>query len=266
MSGGRLPGGRDATAKAAIANGQVVAFEVTDPGADYVPPLAVVVAPGAPIRNAIPVWAAAGAFELDAARHGALRDGGARPAPGGRPRRPDQPDQGLSYRTAALCLPSDMPALATCQPFEYRSALAWRFYPADPEHRMPSMLGKNGALPGFSAELVLMPEADLAVIALTNSNSFLNAAGVADVWPSRSPSTSCKPCFKSGRSKSSQRPYLGSRDLLNEFVGSTTGDFRYDRAMHAAVSHIAAQVSQPEGIGLADRKPSRDVLAAHPQP
>ena len=181
VSGGRLLGGRDATAKAAIANGQVVGFEVTDPGAGYVPPLAVVVAPGAPMRNAIPVWAPAGALNStlrDMARFATAALGRHRVEGHAVP---ISLTKGFRIAQRPYACESDTPALATCQPSQNRSALAWRFYPADPEHRMPSMLGKNGALPGFSAELVLMPEAHLAVVALTNSNSFLNATGVADV-------------------------------------------------------------------------------------
>jgi CubicO group peptidase (beta-lactamase class C family) len=181
ISGGRLPGGRDATASAAIVGGQVVGLEVTDPGAGYVPPLAVVVAPGAPVWNAIPVWAPAGALSST------LRDM-ARFATAALGRRqvegrtvPVSLTRGFHVSQRPYACASDTPALATCQASQYRSALAWRFYPPDPEHRMPSMLGKNGALPGFSAEVVLMPGAQLAVVALTNSNSFLNANGVADV-------------------------------------------------------------------------------------
>ena len=58
------PGARAAIlAAATVSNGAVDFVRVLDGGAGYVDPIAVIVAPGAPNENPVPVWAAAGALK-----------------------------------------------------------------------------------------------------------------------------------------------------------------------------------------------------------
>jgi CubicO group peptidase (beta-lactamase class C family) len=170
INGGRLASGRDAAATAHLINGRVGYITVEDGGAGYVEPLAIVIEPGGPQENVVPIWAPAGAFtttlaDLAKFTRGALLS----------QRRaslvPAAIAHGFKIAEAAYACTGPDPNLATCPSGAMRSGLSWAVQPADKANRVPSVIGKNGGLAGFSTQITLMPDADLAVVVLVNSRS-----------------------------------------------------------------------------------------------
>jgi CubicO group peptidase (beta-lactamase class C family) len=49
------------------------------------------------------------------------------------------------------------------------SGLAWVIRPADSTTGTPEVIAKNGRLPGFSTQIVLVPERQVAVVVMVNS-------------------------------------------------------------------------------------------------
>jgi CubicO group peptidase (beta-lactamase class C family) len=164
VTGGNYgPGARNAIlGTATVSNGGLDFVPVIDGGAGYVDPIAVVVAPGPPANNNVPIWAPAGALKSSArdmisfaeAALGHSTVNGVRVDP--KLRSAFQMAQ-KSY----ACANSDKPCLDL-------SGLAWAGTPAD--GGMPAIVSKNGGLPGFSTELRLMPNLDLGVIVFINTN------------------------------------------------------------------------------------------------
>jgi CubicO group peptidase (beta-lactamase class C family) len=167
ISGG---GGLGATATAHIANGRVVAVTVDHGGSGYADPLSVIVAPGNPMSSGVPVWAPAGALsstmdDLMKFTSAALTEGAISPA------FPPSLTAGFKIaETAYACQGSD-PDLSTCPAARNRSGLAWGITPADQSYRVPEVVVKDGGLPAYSSEILLMPKRQLAVVVLVNSRS-----------------------------------------------------------------------------------------------
>ena len=178
ISGGRK-GGRDASAVGHIADGAVVAVEVTDGGAGYVAPLGVAIAPGGTEGNIQPIWGPAGALVSttdDMTRFAAAAAGIASvqstPVPA---------SMAAGFRTAekAYACQAEDPKLADCAADATRSGLAWSIRPADTANSFPEIVTKNGGLPGFSSEIVVVPSRQLGVIVLINTDTGNPAGGIA---------------------------------------------------------------------------------------
>ncbi|MGH7029698.1 MAG: hypothetical protein ACREEZ_04660 [Stellaceae bacterium] len=60
---------------------------------------------------------------------------------------------------------------SSCAATSNRSGLARAIPPADDAVPAPEIVTKNGALPGFSSQILLMPARQLAVVVLVNSAS-----------------------------------------------------------------------------------------------
>ncbi len=167
ISEGRRAAGRDAAATAYLVNGRVSFVTVDDPGAGYVQPLSVLVAPGGTSRNAIPVWAAAGALTSslrDMAKFAQAALGNTGDSI------PEQLIEGFEIaQRPYACQGTKNPSLAACPADALRSALAWQVQPADAANGVPAIVSKGGALPGYWSYITLMPERDLGVVVFMNT-------------------------------------------------------------------------------------------------
>jgi CubicO group peptidase (beta-lactamase class C family) len=160
----------NATATAQNANGRVISILVTNGGAGYAPPLTVTVAPGNPESSGVPIWAPAGALlsTVDDLTRFAAAALGVQPRTG-LPGLPAPLAAGFTLAETAYACAGKDPDLSTC-PFGVElSGLAWAIHPADSTTKTPEVVGKNGGLPGFSTQVVLVPERQLAVVVLVNS-------------------------------------------------------------------------------------------------
>jgi CubicO group peptidase (beta-lactamase class C family) len=179
VSGGRI-GGQDSGAAARIANGHVVAVNVEDGGGSgYVAPLAVTVAPGGAQSNVAPIWAPAGALLStadDMTRFAAAASG---VGPVKSMTVPAAMAAGFKTAETAYSCQAQNPALADCPQGVGQSALAWSNQPADNTNGFPEVVTKNGALSGFSSEIVVVPSRQLAVVVLINSDTANPAATIA---------------------------------------------------------------------------------------
>jgi CubicO group peptidase (beta-lactamase class C family) len=168
-------------APATVSNGGVDFVRVMDGGAGYVDPIAVIVAPGNPFDNAVPVWAAAGAlksstrdmvwFAEAALGHQWVND----VQVDGKLRSALQ----MAQKGYACETPDQRPCVGL-------SGLAWAISPTD--GGMREIVAKNGGLPGFTTELRLVPSTDLGVIVFANSSQTpLEASDPADAEKSAKP-------------------------------------------------------------------------------
>lgn len=167
ISGGRLAAGRDATGIAHIADGKLTSVIITDGGAGYVTPLQVIVAPGDPVSQGIPIWAPAGALhstidDMNRLAAAALAENRASPMV-------PALTAGFKIAETAYACQAQNPDLSSCPATTARSALAWQILPADKSNDMPELVTKNGGLPGFSSQIFLLPKRQLAVVVLVNS-------------------------------------------------------------------------------------------------
>jgi CubicO group peptidase (beta-lactamase class C family) len=172
ITGGRHNGTacRDAKGKAHIANGRVTFVSIEDGGDCYEQPAAVIVEPGTSLTNAIPIWAPAGAL------HSTVRDMTvfAAAALGRAPSGLISPDTAITagFKIAEreyACTGTD-PDQHPCPTGTSLSALAWGILPEDKHQHVPAILSKNGGLPGFSTQVLLMDARGLAVVVFANSN------------------------------------------------------------------------------------------------
>jgi CubicO group peptidase (beta-lactamase class C family) len=171
ITGGHRNGiGRDARGTAHIANGQVSFVSIDDGGDRYEQPAAVIVEPGMPIANGIPIWAPAGAL------HSTIRDTTVFAAAALRQTRRGRfavdPAIAAGFKIAETpyaCTGKD-PGLSGCPPGTPLSCLAWGIRPEDMPNNVPAILSKNGGLPGFSTQVLVMPARSLAVVVFVNSN------------------------------------------------------------------------------------------------
>lgn len=178
ITGGRTADGRDATATARLVNGSVSYVSIVDPGAGYVDPLTVVIAPGRPTSNAIPAWAPAGALSStleDMAKF--ARAATRRPGT----EAPDLLLEGFRIaQKAYACQGVDNPpSLKQCPAGALRSGLAWMAAPRDSVNRVPPVYSKIGALPGYWSAVAVMPRRGLGVVVFMNS--WPGEAELADV-------------------------------------------------------------------------------------
>ena len=171
ITGGRLASGRDATAVAHVANGAVTAVTVVDGGSGYYDPLEVTIAPGAARSNVVPVWAAAGALIstmndmasfVSAALGETVVNGHAVPT---------ALTEGFTIaETAYACSIGAHANLATCPAGVQQQGLAWAIKPGDAAAGVPTIVTKNGALPGFSSQIVLVPSRGWGLVVFVNSD------------------------------------------------------------------------------------------------
>jgi len=169
ITGGRKTKGTDATAVAHLVNGQVSYVDVTDGGSGYVPPLAVIVEPGSPASNNIPIWAAAGALSSsmhDMVAFAAAAMGNSKV---GKLEVPAAVTNGFAIAETPYACQAEDPSLADCPATTAQSALAWSITPSDTADGVPEIVGKNGGIAGFSTQVLLMPSQNLAVVVFANS-------------------------------------------------------------------------------------------------
>ncbi|MGH7780116.1 MAG: serine hydrolase domain-containing protein [Candidatus Binataceae bacterium] len=169
ITGGRKTKGTDATAVAHLAGGSLSYVEVTSGGSGYVPPLAVIVAPGSETINNIPIWAPAGALSSS------MRDmlGFAAAALGNttiaKIAVPAAVTNGFAIAETPYACSAEDPLLADCPAATAQSALSWSITPAATGDGVPEIVGKNGGISGFSTQVLLMPSQNLAVVVFANS-------------------------------------------------------------------------------------------------
>jgi CubicO group peptidase (beta-lactamase class C family) len=176
LEGGQADGSlQPATAVARMVAGNVQFIEVTDGGAGYVEPLRVLIEPGAPQHTRVPIYAASGflkASARDMARF--LRAAMGEPVVEGR-QVPPLLTRGFEIaQTPYACEVGDA-ALEGCSSRRRYglSALAWQVYPGAGSR--PDVITKNGALDGFSSQIMVVPELRLgvAVFATADSNTYV---------------------------------------------------------------------------------------------
>jgi CubicO group peptidase (beta-lactamase class C family) len=87
----------------------------------------------------------------------------------------------IGFRTAETpyACEAENPKLAACPQGVWQSGLAWDIQPADPANLFPEVVAKNGGLPGYSSEIVVVPSRQLAVVVLINSDTGSPAADIA---------------------------------------------------------------------------------------
>lgn len=179
ITGGRKTKGTDATAVAHLVNGQVSYVEVTDGGSGYVPTLAVIVGPGSPASNNIPIWAAAGALSSsmsDMVTFAAAAIGNSKI---GKLTVPPAVTNGFTIAETPYACQAEDPLLADCPATTAQSALAWSINPADMADGIPEVIGKNGGIEGFSTQVLLMPSKNLAVVVFANSRQSVPDTGTS---------------------------------------------------------------------------------------
>lgn len=180
ITGGTLgPDARPAVlATANISNGSVDFVRVLDGGQGYVDPIAVIVEPGDPFQNAVPIWAPAGALKssardllkfAEAALGHRLVDG-------------IRVDSRLraAFETAQRSYACEVFGQRPCLGF---SGLAWAITPAD--GGMGKVISKNGGIAGFSTQIGLVPSLDLGVVVFVNSRQNLIETGKPDADAAR---------------------------------------------------------------------------------
>lgn len=157
-----------------MANGQVLYVTVDDQGAGYYPPLSVVVDPAPLPFNTIPIWAPAGALTTSMSdmmqfASAALGD-------------TNDPSITAGFQVAETpyaCARSATPSLAGCPLENNRFGLAWSVSAGSADY--PVVLDKNGGLPGYSTDVLLMPERHLAVVVFVNTNDDYDTGAATQV-------------------------------------------------------------------------------------
>jgi CubicO group peptidase (beta-lactamase class C family) len=148
-----------------------VAFvKITDGGAGYVEPLAVLVAPGEPFLNNIPIWAPAGAISSTARDMMTLTEA----ALGHQivNERPVAPSILAGFQAAET---SYTQGSAFCEGAEIEgSGLAWAILP--PDGNVGEIIVKNGGIGGFSTVVYLVPSIDLGIVVFINSRTPISTA------------------------------------------------------------------------------------------
>jgi CubicO group peptidase (beta-lactamase class C family) len=70
-------------------------------------------------------------------------------------------------------------SLTDCPFGNWQSGLAWAVRTADTVSDFPEVATKNGTLPGFSSQIVVVPSRQLAVVVLINSDTTEPAGTIA---------------------------------------------------------------------------------------
>ncbi len=162
--------GSAATATARVAGGAVRHVAIANPGQGYAPALTVSVAPASLSPNVIPIWAPAGAIsstirDMTAFASAALGES----VVNGKPIDPLVTAGFKVAETPYACV-GPYPFRAGCKGGGL-SALAWAVSPAvppSPGPAFPEVIVKNGGVPGFSTEVMLMPAQRIAVVVFVN--------------------------------------------------------------------------------------------------
>jgi CubicO group peptidase (beta-lactamase class C family) len=183
ITNGRAAGsGFNATAVAHIANGHVTFVDVTDPGQGYVDPLSVSVAPGTGLNTQVSIWAAAGRIKStirDMSRFTAAALGETITG-----QRPIDPNVTAGFKLAQIPFACQGPnPLLPCAPPTTQSGLAWGITPADETNRFPEEVLKNGGLPGFSTQVLLMPTQHMGVVVFVNTRTGASDTGDEKTTP-----------------------------------------------------------------------------------
>ncbi len=179
VAGGRLASGRDATLLAHVAGGKVSAVTVVDGGAGYLPPLTVSVGPGDGEMNPVSVWAPASTLyssinDMTVFAAAALGS----PVIGAVAVPPLLTAGFKAAETQSACLGGNS-NLAYCPKKTGRVGMAWSVTLADTLNNMPQLVEKDGSVPGFSSEILLVPDRQIAVVVLANSQVTIPAVALA---------------------------------------------------------------------------------------
>ena len=170
ITGGRLPGGVDATAIAHVASNKLTYISVQNGGSGYADPLAVVVEPGGPNNNPVTAWAPAGSLStniVDLTKFLTAATGYT--SASGQPV-PAVLTQGFKIAQTEYACVGKSPALPPCPKSGLRYGLAWLSQPASADGSAPRVIYKLGGLAGFSSAMVLMPDKQIGVAVLVNGS------------------------------------------------------------------------------------------------
>ena len=176
VGGIRGPKARPARLAApSISNGGVDHVQVLDGGRGYVEPISVIVAPGPPADNAVPIWAPAGALSSTARDMVKFLEVALGHIAG-------KHLLARAWLWAGLqtaMIPSACNTAPGPQPCVNWSGLGWTpIVVENPQSNgIPEIVNKNGGLPGFSTQLRLVPSLDLGIVVLVNSLQFLPTTG-----------------------------------------------------------------------------------------
>jgi CubicO group peptidase (beta-lactamase class C family) len=165
ISGG---GGSGATAEAHNANGHVEFVSVESGGSGYAQPIAVLIDPPPSVQNAIPIWAPAGAISSTLTDMANFAEAALGRYNVGAGIVPPLLSAGFKIAQTPHACNEATPALPCSEGFE-GSALAWAIDPADSANRTPEVISKNGGIPGFSTQINLMQQENLAVVVFANN-------------------------------------------------------------------------------------------------
>ena len=169
IGGGRHPSkGRDATATAHNANGRVIFVSVDDSGDGYEQPIAVIIEPGGALHSPIPIWAPAGALTstiADMVNFASAALGQTKVA--GR-NVPPSITAGFDIAETTYACEGAVPS-PPCEKGVLQSGLAWGIEPADVNNGVPAVVFKNGGLTGFSTQVDLIRDLNLAVVVFVNT-------------------------------------------------------------------------------------------------
>jgi CubicO group peptidase (beta-lactamase class C family) len=131
-----------------------------------VEPLSVKIDPGAPTVNPVPIWAPAGALQStleDMSIFAAAALG--RPIAGMKFVKPEITKAFQLAQKAYAC----QVGLPTLCPQAAQVGLSWAVFPPDAAAGYPSLISKNGGVPGFSTQIDLMPTEGIGVVVFANS-------------------------------------------------------------------------------------------------
>ena len=161
FSGGRI-GGHDARGTVFVDHDTISFVQITDPGAGYVDPVTVNVAPPPPSDLAVPIWAPAGALKSSARDLATFAAAALGHTTIGTLEVPPAISAGFAVAETPYACEGASPSLSGCT--APLSGLAWDIYV-----RAPKFIVKDGGLPGYSSTVLLLPEQDTAIVVLMNS-------------------------------------------------------------------------------------------------
>ncbi len=164
FKGGRLSGGRDATAIAHLDNGAVDYVEITDGGAGYVPPVTVSIGISPPITSVIPIWGASSALSSSSGDLAAFTAAALGNTSIGGIAVPPAITAGFQIAETPYACVSGNPSLSGCTGLE--TGLGWSIQPGNPE-----VISKDGGVPGFASFVTFIPSANIGVVVLANTRN-----------------------------------------------------------------------------------------------
>ncbi len=162
FSGGRGSDGSDATGTAVINNGVLTYVKIDGPGSGYVDPPRLVMTPAVAALDVVRIWAPAGGLKssiADVAHFAAAAAGNTSVAGLAVP---SSITNAFAVAEMPYACEGASPALAGCTSNE--SGLAWDIVPGT-----PTLVEKDGGLPGFGSLVIVDPADKAAVVVLTNS-------------------------------------------------------------------------------------------------